>query len=70
MLLLLHARRPLLCEVDRFRATLPCPSLAHAGIGGIAFPVAIVLLIPVRSYLLPRLFAAPHLATLDGAEVI
>jgi len=39
--------------------------IEFAGIAGVAFPVAIVLLIPVRMYILPRVMKPEHLAALD-----
>lgn len=49
----------------------PLPNFPHmqAGIAGIAFPVAIVALIPLRMYLLPKLFHA-DLQRLDADEVV
>ncbi|KAF6257328.1 HCO3 transporter family-domain-containing protein [Scenedesmus sp. NREL 46B-D3] len=39
-----------------------------AGIAGIAFPLPIMALVPVRQYLLPLLFKRQHLAELDAAS--
>lgn len=39
-----------------------------AGIAGVAFPVPIMALVPVRQYLLPRFFKQQHLAELDAAS--
>lgn len=39
-----------------------------AGIAGIAFPVPIMALVPIRQFLLPRLFDRGHLSQLDAAE--
>ncbi|PNG99558.1 putative boron transporter 2, partial [Tetrabaena socialis] len=39
-----------------------------AGVAGIAFPLPIMALVPVRRYLLPRVFRREHLAELDAAE--
>jgi hypothetical protein len=39
-----------------------------AGIAGIAFPLPIMALVPVRQYLLPLLFSRQHLAELDAAS--
>ncbi len=39
-----------------------------AGVGGIAFPVAIVLLVPVRLVLLPRVMRPEHLQALDPVD--
>ncbi len=37
---------------------------------GIAFPLPIMALVPLRRYLLPRAFSAPHLADLDADELL
>jgi hypothetical protein len=39
-----------------------------AGIAGIAFPLPIMALVPLRQYLLPLLFKWQHLAQLDAAS--
>eukprot|EP01024_Parvocaulis_polyphysoides_P025948 TRINITY_DN2361_c0_g1_i1.p1 TRINITY_DN2361_c0_g1~~TRINITY_DN2361_c0_g1_i1.p1 ORF type:complete len:435 (+),score=39.64 TRINITY_DN2361_c0_g1_i1:71-1375(+) len=39
-----------------------------AGIAGILFPVPIMLLIPIRMYVMPKLFKKEHLAELDAAD--
>ncbi|KAF8069590.1 BOR1 [Scenedesmus sp. PABB004] len=39
-----------------------------AGVGGLAFPLPIVALVPLRQFVLPRLFAPAHLAQLDAAS--
>jgi hypothetical protein len=39
-----------------------------AGIAGIAFPLPIMALVPVRQFVLPRLFDQVHLSQLDAAE--
>jgi hypothetical protein len=39
-----------------------------AGIAGIAFPLPIMALVPVRQFVLPRLFDRAHLSQLDAAE--
>ncbi|GLC36407.1 hypothetical protein PLESTM_000440200 [Pleodorina starrii] len=39
-----------------------------AGVGGIAFPLPIMALVPLRRYLLPRFFPPEHLRELDCAE--
>lgn len=39
-----------------------------AGIAGVAFPLPIMALVPVRQYLLPLLFKQQHLAQLDAAS--
>lgn len=35
---------------------------------GIAFPIAIMLLVPIRQYLMPLLFSPEHLRELDMAD--
>ena len=42
--------------------------IAFGGVGGMAFPLPILLLLPLRSHLLPRLLDAQHLRALDPAE--
>jgi hypothetical protein len=37
-------------------------------LGGVAFPLPIMALVPVRQYLLPRVFKPGHLTHLDAAE--
>lgn len=39
-----------------------------AGIAGIAFPLPIMALVPLRQFVLPRLFDRAHLSQLDAAE--
>jgi hypothetical protein len=39
-----------------------------AGIAGIAFPLPIMVLVPLRQYVLPLLFSRQHLAELDAAS--
>eukprot|EP01023_Acetabularia_acetabulum_P014923 TRINITY_DN17251_c0_g2_i6.p1 TRINITY_DN17251_c0_g2~~TRINITY_DN17251_c0_g2_i6.p1 ORF type:complete len:696 (-),score=126.85 TRINITY_DN17251_c0_g2_i6:405-2492(-) len=39
-----------------------------AGIAGILFPIPIMLLIPIRMYLMPKMFKKEHLAELDAAD--
>lgn len=39
-----------------------------AGIAGIAFPLPIMALVPIRQFVLPRLFDRRHLSQLDAAE--
>lgn len=39
-----------------------------AGIAGIAFPLPIMALVPIRQFLLPRLFDRGYLSQLDAAE--
>eukprot|EP00879_Flechtneria_rotunda_P026716 GHRR01028537.1.p1 GENE.GHRR01028537.1~~GHRR01028537.1.p1 ORF type:complete len:168 (-),score=41.17 GHRR01028537.1:603-1106(-) len=39
-----------------------------AGIGSVAFPVPIMALVPLRQYVLPRVFKRQHLDQLDAAS--
>jgi hypothetical protein len=39
-----------------------------AGIAGVAFPLPIMALVPLRQFVLPRLFDPAHLTQLDAAE--
>lgn len=39
-----------------------------AGIAGVAFPLPIMALVPVRQYILPLLFKKQHLSQLDAAS--
>lgn len=39
-----------------------------AGIAGVAFPLPIMALVPLRQFVLPRLFDPVHLSQLDAAE--
>ena len=43
------------------------PGFAFLQTAGIVFPVPILLLIPVREYILPRFFRRKHLHSLDPA---
>lgn len=45
-----------------------CYGITWIPIGGVLFPVLIVLLIPVRQFLLPRFFKREYLQELDSAE--
>lgn len=45
-----------------------CYGVTWIPIGGVLFPVLIMLLIPVRQYLLPRFFKREYLQELDAAE--
>lgn len=47
---------------------LSCFGITWIPIGGVLFPVLIMLLVPARQYLLPRLFKKEHLQELDAAE--
>jgi hypothetical protein len=42
--------------------------VTFGGLAGIAFPIPIMLLVPVRQYLLPRIFNPRDLAEMDKAE--
>ena len=46
--------------------SLTLPS-GHVQIAGVIFPVPILLLIPIREFILPRLFGRKNLAALDPA---
>lgn len=45
-----------------------CYGITWVPIGGVLFPVLIMLLIPVRQFLLPRFFKREYLQELDSAE--
>ncbi|KAG7019816.1 putative boron transporter 2 [Cucurbita argyrosperma subsp. argyrosperma] len=47
---------------------LMCFGLTWIPIAGVLFPLLIMLLVPVRQYLLPRFFKGAHLQDLDAAE--
>ncbi|MCD7460036.1 Boron transporter 1 [Datura stramonium] len=47
---------------------LICFGITWVPIAGVLFPLMIMLLIPVRQYLLPRFFKGAHLQELDAAE--
>lgn len=47
---------------------LLCFGLTWIPIAGVLFPLLIMLLVPVRQYLLPKFFKAVHLQDLDAAE--
>ncbi|KAL8457815.1 hypothetical protein ACS0TY_035622 [Phlomoides rotata] len=47
---------------------LLCFGITWIPIAGVLFPLLIMLLIPVRQYLLPKFFKAAHLQDLDAAE--
>lgn len=47
---------------------LLCFGITWIPIAGVLFPLLIMLLIPVRQYLLPKFFKAVHLQDLDAAE--
>lgn len=47
---------------------LVCFGITWIPIAGVLFPLLIMLLVPVRQYLLPYLFEAAHLQDLDAAE--
>lgn len=45
-----------------------CFGVTWIPIAGVLFPVLIMLLVPVRQFVLPRWFKAQHLQELDAAE--
>ncbi|XP_065875817.1 probable boron transporter 2 [Euphorbia lathyris] len=47
---------------------LLCFGITWIPIAGVLFPLLIMLLVPVRQYVLPRFFKAVHLQDLDAAE--
>ncbi|KAH0728796.1 hypothetical protein KY284_004661 [Solanum tuberosum] len=47
---------------------LICFGITWVPIAGVLFPLMIMLLVPVRQYLLPRFFKGAHLQDLDAAE--
>lgn len=47
---------------------LACFGITWVPIAGVLFPLLIMLLVPVRQYILPKLFKGPHLQDLDAAE--
>ncbi|KAI7984243.1 putative boron transporter 2 [Camellia lanceoleosa] len=47
---------------------LICFGITWVPIAGLLFPLMIMLLVPVRQYLLPKFFKGPHLQDLDAAE--
>ncbi|KAL3512829.1 hypothetical protein ACH5RR_025546 [Cinchona calisaya] len=47
---------------------LLCFGLTWIPIAGVLFPLLIMLLVPVRQYMLPKFFKAAHLQDLDAAE--
>lgn len=47
---------------------LLCFGITWIPIAGVLFPLLIMLLVPVRQYLLPKFFKAAHLSDLDAAE--
>lgn len=47
---------------------LICFGITWVPIAGVLFPLMIMLLVPVRQYLLPRFFKGAHLQELDAAE--
>ncbi|XVE57155.1 hypothetical protein DITRI_Ditri04bG0069200 [Diplodiscus trichospermus] len=47
---------------------LVCFGITWIPIAGVLFPLLIMLLVPVRQYLLPKFFKGPHLQDLDAAE--
>jgi boron transporter len=47
---------------------LVCFGITWIPIAGVLFPLMIMLLVPVRLYILPKLFKGAHLTDLDAAE--
>ena len=47
---------------------LLCFGITWIQIAGVLFPLLIMLLVPVRQYVLPRFFKGAHLQDLDAAE--
>jgi boron transporter len=47
---------------------LICFGITWIPIAGVLFPLMIMLLVPVRQYILPRMFKGAHLTDLDAAE--
>ncbi|KAK9139119.1 hypothetical protein Scep_008800 [Stephania cephalantha] len=47
---------------------LVCFGITWIPIAGVLFPLLIMLLVPLRQYLLPKFFKGPHLQDLDAAE--
>ncbi|OAY62552.1 putative boron transporter 2 [Ananas comosus] len=47
---------------------LVCFGITWIPIAGVLFPMMIMLLVPVRQYILPKLFKGAHLTDLDAAE--
>lgn len=47
---------------------LICFGLTWVPIAGVMFPLMIMLLVPVRQYILPKFFKGVHLQDLDAAE--
>ena len=45
-----------------------CFGITWIPLAGVLFPLLIMLLVPVRRYILPRFFKAAHLQELDRAE--
>lgn len=47
---------------------LLCFGITWVPIAGLLFPLLIMLLVPVRQYLLPKFFKGAHLQDLDAAD--
>jgi len=45
-----------------------CFGITWVPIAGVLFPLMIMLLVPVRQYILPKFFKRAHLQDLDAAE--
>lgn len=50
------------------RLVAALPTLPAVGVAGIAFPLPIMALVPLRLFVLPRVFERAHLSQLDAAE--
>jgi len=51
----------------QFLYLLSCFAWTWIPIGGVMFPILIMLLVPARQYILPRFFESEHLQQLDAA---
>ncbi|KAI5075274.1 hypothetical protein GOP47_0009350 [Adiantum capillus-veneris] len=47
---------------------LSCFGITWIPVAGVLFPLLIMLLVPIRQYILPKFFKGPHLQELDAAE--
>ncbi|MCO5609078.1 hypothetical protein L7F22_063300 [Adiantum nelumboides] len=52
----------------QFFYLISCFSITWIPLAGVLFPLLIMLLVPVRQYLLPKFFKGQHLQELDAAE--
>ena len=65
----LYLSRPLqFLQSSRLLILLVCFGITRVPITGVLFPLMIMLLVPVRQYILPKFFKAAHLQDLDAAE--